>query len=370
MEEPLILELDPESKKYKKESEGKIFDVEIILRLDITFQINESSELKYMFYYNKYSLGNLIKLNKIFKVCETITEAFELLVEILDSNKFSIKFDKDKNSIMLILEIQTPGGKTQNVEFDICKTKELDKDLIIKRLVNKVLFLEEKNKNLETKNQKLEEDIKEIKEWKKNIERYFNNKTKEKEIALKIGIKSLIIENIEDLNFLKDRLIIISQNLKQKNIVFNLLYRATRDGDNFNDFHLRVDNKNSTLTIIKTNLGFKFGVYLDRPIKQLGYSVKDDKSFIFSLDLKKIYNSNKNGQYNLNDINSSNGTLLNINYQPILISINCLSNNKSYTTTSLDANNSYSNFEKDYELNNNEKYFTVAEMETFQVTFN
>ena len=39
-------------------------------------------------------------------------------------------------------------------------------------------------------------------------------------------------------------------------------------------------------------------------------------------------------------------------------------------TTSLDANNSYSNFERDYELNNNEKYFTVAEMETFQVSFN
>ena len=162
----------------------------------------------------------------------------------------------------------------------------------------------------------------------------------------------------------------IAQNLKQKNIIFNLLYRATRDGDNFNDFHLRVDNKNSTLTIIKTNLGLKFGVYLDIPFRQIGKSVKDDKSFIFSLDLKKIYNSNKKGLYNLNDIKSDNGTLLNLYYQPILININCLSNNKSYTSTSSEANNSYSNFEKDYELNNNEKYFIVAEMETFQISFN
>ena len=368
MDEPLFI--TTESKNYKKESEGKVFNIEITLEYDITFQINESSELQFMFYYNKYSLEKLVKLHKIFKVCETITDAFELLVEIFDSNKFSIKFNKNKNSIILIIEIQTPGGKTQNVEFDICKTKELDKDSIIERLVNKVLLLEEKNKNLETKNQKLEEDIKEIKEWKKNIEKYFNNKTKEKEIALKIGIKSLIIENIEDLNFLKDRLINICQNLKQKKIVFNLLYRATRDGDNFNDFHLRVNNNDSTLTIIKTKLGLKFCVYLDIPIKQRWYCVKDDKSFIFSLDLKKIYNSNKNGKYNLNDNKSDNGTLLNIICQPIFISINCLSNNKSYTTTLLDANNSYSNFEKDYELNNNEKFFTVAEMETFQVIFN
>ena len=55
----------------------------------------------------------------------------------------------------------------------------------------------------------------------KKIERFFKDKVKEKEIALKIGIKSLIIENIIDLNFLKDRLMNIAQNLKQKNIIFN-----------------------------------------------------------------------------------------------------------------------------------------------------
>ncbi len=177
----------------------------------------------------------------------------------------------------------------------------------------------------------------------------------------------MIIENIIDLNFLKDRLINISPNLKQKNIIFNLLYRATKYGDNFSDFHLRVDNKNSTLTIIKTKLGYIFRVYFDIPINS-NISVKDDKSFIFSLSLKKIYNSNKSGTYNLN--RAANDQLLNLNYQPLLININCLSNNKSYTTTSAEANNSFSNFEKDYELNNNEKYFTVAEMETFQVSFN
>ena len=85
--------------------------------------------------------------------------------------------------------------------------------------------------------------------------------------------------------------------------------------------------------------------------------------------MKKIYNSNKNGKYNLNDNNSYNGALLNINYQPIFAT-NCLSNNKSYTASSSSANISYSNYEKDYEMNNNQQYFTVAEMETFQISFN
>lgn len=361
MEYELTLEPE-ESKVFRTESEGKKFDIEIILSSNITFEIKELETIQYMFYYNEFSLEKLVKLNKIFKVCETITEAFDILVEILESERFSIKQNKD-NSIILIIEIQPPVGKTHKVELSINKKKELNKNVIIERLVKTVNFLEEKNKNLESKNQKLEEEINKIKEWKKEIERLFKDKVKE-------DIKSLIIENITDLNFLKDRLINISPNLKPKKIIFNLLYRATRDGDNFNDFHLKVDNKDSTLTIIKTNLGFKFGVYLYIPIKQVGYSVKDNKSFIFSLDLKKIYNSNKSGNYNLNDIQSNNGTLLNLNYHPILININCLSNNKSYTATSVEANNSYSNFERDYELNNNEKYFTVAEMETFQVSFN
>ena len=365
MDEIYVLDEEIESKKYKIESEGKIFEVIIILSSTITIRINEIDTMEYMYYYNEYSLESLIKINKIFKVCETITDAYETIVEIIESKKCSIKLNKNK--IILILEIQLPSGKSQNVEFDIYKKVELNQETIIERLVKKVTILEEKNKNLEVKNHKLEEDIKDIKQWKKKIEKFFNDKVKEEEIDLKIGIKSLIIENIKDLNFLKDRLKIISSNFEKKNIIFNLLYRATRDGDNFNNFHLRVDNKNSTLTIIKTKLGYIFGVYFDIPINP-NRSVKDDKSFIFSLSLKKIYNSNKSGTYNL--IRAANDQLLNLNYQPLLININCLSNNKSYTTTSAEAKNSFSNFEKDYELNNNEKYFSVAEMETFQVSFN
>lgn len=369
MDEEVYRIFHEESKEYKTEFEGKILNIKIILSDIITIRINETDAIQYNYYFKKFSLDKLVKINKIFKICETITEAFDILVEILDSKKFSLKTNKD-NSFILILEIQIPGGKTQNAEFIINEKKEIDKDTLTERSVKKIKVLEDKNKSLETKIQKLEEEMNEIKDWKKKIEKYLSDKKKEKEIELKLGIKSLIIDNITDLNFLKGRLKDVDSNLKQKNIIFHLLYRATRDGDNYNDFHLRVDNKNSTLTIIKTNLGLKFGVYLDIPFKQIGCSVKDDKSFIFSLDLKKIYNSNKKGLYNLNDVKSNNDTLLNLNYQPILINANCLSNNKSYTTSSSDANNSYSNFEKDYELNNNEKFFTVAEMETFQISFN
>jgi len=200
-------------------------------------------------------LEDLIKINKIFKVCETINEAYDILEEIFESKKSSIK-PKEDNSLILILDIRLPGGKNQNTEISLDK-KEINKNKIIEELVKKVNILEKKNKNLEDKAKKLEEEINEIKEWKKKIEKLIKDEIKEKEILEKIGIKSIIIENNIDLDFLKNRLINNDSNLKKSNIKFNLLYRATRDGDSFNDFHSRVDNRNSTLTIIKTTLGFK-----------------------------------------------------------------------------------------------------------------
>ena len=113
----------------------------------------------------------------------------------------------------------------------------------------------------------------------------------------------------------------------------------------------------------------KFGVFLEIPFKQTGNSIVDDKSFVFSLDLKKIYNS-KPGTPSLNDYKINYSTLLDLNYQPISISINCLTNNKSYTNSKSCANNTYLGFERDYEINNNQQYFQVAEMETFLISFN
>ena len=267
---------------------------------------------------------------------------------------------KENNSVILIIEIGLPGGKTQKAELSLIKN-EINKDILVEELIKKVNILEEENK-------KLKEEINEIKEWKKKIEKLFQYEIKKKEKE-KMGFESNIIDNSEDLKFLINRLINNDTTLKEKNINFNLLYRATRDGDNFNDFHSRVDNKNSTLTIIKTNLGCKFGVFLEIPFKQTGRSLVDDKSFIFSLDLKKIYNS-KSGTVTLNDDNSKQGMLLNLCCQPILIYINFLSNSKSFINTASNSNSNYSGFEKDYELNNNKGYFQVVEMETFQINFN
>ena len=75
------------------------------------------------------------------------------------------------------------------------------------------------------------------------------------------------MKNKEDIAFITNRLINNEENLKQKKIKYNLICRATRDGDNSNSFHNKVNNKNSHLSIIETNKGINLGFLLNNHLK-------------------------------------------------------------------------------------------------------
>ena len=190
-------------------------------------------------------------------------------------------------------------------------------------------------------------------------------KFKTKKKIEEIELDSKILKNKEDVAFITNRLINNDENLKQKKINYNLIYRATRDGDNSNSFHNKVNNKSSHLSIIETNKGIKFGVFIEQPFKNIGNSINDNKCFIFSLNLKKIYNA-KYGAYNINDCNDN---IIDLYNQPILICDNCFTTNNCHTCSKSNADASFTGFESDYELNNNEEYFQVKEIETYLIEF-
>ena len=50
-----------------------------------------------------------------------------------------------------------------------------------------------------------------------------------------------------------------------KQVTLEILYRASRDGWQCQDFHSRCDNKGATVTVIKCTGGFVFGGYADAP---------------------------------------------------------------------------------------------------------
>ena len=172
---------------------------------------------------------------------------------------------------------------------------------------------------------------------------------------------SKIIDNSLDIQFIIQQIIAEYTNVNIDSFRSNLLYRATRDGDSKDNFYNKVDNKRKTLCFIKTKKGVRFGCYLDIALqKQKGSSIQDDKSFVFSIDRKKIYNNIK-GQCSIN----IGRDIIDLYDQPIRVFENFLSSDKSYTCkTTL---RSFSGFTKDYELNNCEQYFSVEELEVFQI---
>ena len=78
---------------------------------------------------------------------------------------------------------------------------------------------------------------------------------------------------------------------KKNDISFNLLYRASRDGDNTQTIHNKCDSKKNILFILLTEQNNIIGGY-----SQIGWETRnnyeypiDNKSFLFSISKKKIY---------------------------------------------------------------------------------
>ena len=338
------------SKEYTLNSEGKKFKIRINLSSKITIEANELDKIKGVFYSNIFSLEALVQHSQGFRICEDINEALDTIVQIFENKKADIKYNHE-NEVLLIIKVDLPGGKVQEVNLTLYK-KEMNKDLLIDELIVKVNKLEEENKN--------------IKERLNLFEKYFAEEIQNKKLIEEIGIDTKIIDKKEDLQFIYNRLVDNDENLRQKKIKYNLLYRATRDGDSSTSFHNRVDNKKSLLSIIKAGGGMKFGFYIEKPYKKTGNWEKDNKSFIYSLNLKKIYNI-KEDAYSFRDDPSDMVDLYN---SPIRTYDNFLARKDCHTCTKSNADASFYGFEKDYELNNGKQNFTVQEMETFQISFN
>merc|ERR1719174_741410 len=63
-----------------------------------------------------------------------------------------------------------------------------------------------------------------------------------------------------------------------------LIFRASRDGWEAKDFHLKCDNQGPTLTVIKTTEGYIFGGYIDQSFKSSNKYMSSRKSFLFTLN--------------------------------------------------------------------------------------
>ena len=199
-------------------------------------------------------------------------------------------------------------------------------------------------------------DSKEINELLNKI-----NKFGKIELKGKYKIDSKIINKKEEIELLAKRL--TSKGLQNKDVIFNLLYRASRDGDAPKIYHNKCDGKAKTICLIQTIKGCIFGGYTEVMISSNGSDYKDHNSFVFSINKMKIYENMKKEDVAV--CHSSNWGPIFRNDAFAVWNKNFFSYNQHRVGTKASSN--FGSMDLDYEFNNGEKYFSIKELEVFEI---
>ena len=209
---------------------------------------------------------SFIKIDEYFKYCKDINKVYDFLIQLKNSKALSLS--RENGNINLLLHLTQPIQAIIKIPLNITK---VDNKAII-------LSLNNENKHLREKIKLLEEEL------------VSNNETLRNRL-----IKRDIKGYSQNLTFIEKE---IEKQLKKEVISYDLLYKATKDGDKSENFHSKCDNIENTLIIIKTTNNEIFGGFTTKCWNSLGY-INDPKAFVFSINNQKIYNiiDNKNGNH-------------------------------------------------------------------------
>ena len=213
---------------------------------------------------------------------------------------------------------------------------------------------------------KYKELMKENEELKQNIDKIFPFK-----------MDSAIISNKNELFFIYNSLRIYYYN---SNIKLELLYRASRDGDNGKRFHELCDKKRGLLILIKTDKYIKFGGFTDAEFisyqnpekKAAGKNGYGNINFLFQINKRKVYNlkqSEENKKYAAIFCRSDVGPCFGDLGEDIWIKPDHFLQKGGILHKDKEKGRICSYETGDYELNDGESRFKIDELEVFWLKF-
>jgi hypothetical protein len=178
------------------------------------------------------------------------------------------------------------------------------------------------------------------------------------------------IVNYDDIIFLKNRIKEIHPKINTIN--FNLVYRASEDGDKAADFHSKCDKIGPNITLIKTKKGYVFGGFtfknwehmprdIDPNKPNLGSASRDSRAFGFCVNNQKIYNNEKPNEFAIWCNRNFGPTFKNNLFQ---IFDSCL---RKGGYCSIKSNSHFGGQNYDYEISGGESRFRVEELEVYEV---
>ena len=213
---------------------------------------------------------------------------------------------------------------------------------------------------------KIQEMEKLIEQYKMEIMNLKENKTSIKESSeseqnqhlfhqriQQYSVKGEIIHNKEELE-----LITKMMNKINKKVIINLLYKATADSDKAQAFHEKCDKAQSSLVLIETDKGKRFGGFTTSSWSGDCIDKKDEDAFIFSLDKMKVYRN----------IPGEDAIGCYPNFGPIFLGCQIRIYDNAFTKggTTFEKGSNYET-EEDYELTGGDREFNVKEIEVYEV---
>jgi hypothetical protein len=269
----------------------------------LVIDITEDEAAPAINYSSKFSISDLQTKSNYFKIFDSIELVIPDMKKMGKENRMKIK--KVQNLIKLTLSTNLEAIK--EIELNIPQA-EMDPNRVIADLCEKINELNKELKLL--KNMHISEE-------------QLQNNLKSKDIFLDKKEKKMIYEWI-----------LKSTNNEGKRVQPELLYKLKSQGSfSASQFHSSCDNNGPTLTVVRTDKGYRFGGFTSQSwtSNSSGSSVNDPTAFLFSLEYKE--------HYPISDSTNGNNAIYNYyTYGPtfgstndICIADNCSKNYSSYT---------------------------------------
>ena len=253
--------------------------------------------------------------------------------------------------------------KQQLYELDSLRSRASDNEALQKKV-----------EELEKLKSEYEQEIKVLKEEQRNsnisnVKRNYNTESnmssakksagmESKQITFEdkpeqVTVKGDIIQNSDELELITRKI-----NKSNQKITLNLLYKATADSDKAAAFHSKCDDAKSSIVLVETDQGKRFGGFTTCSWSGQCVDKKDEDAFIFSLDKMKTYNN----------IAGEDAIGCYPKFGPIFLGcqIRIYDNAFSKGGSTFEKGLNYET-EEDYELTGGDRAFNVSEIEVYEV---
>ena len=273
------------------------------------------------------------QLNEIERLKKEVSEARYLksqLAELEPLRQKAAQVDSMKSQLSEINNLKMRIAQLSGIKNQLNEINQLKAE--IDKFNNNQQYLDELNK--------LKEEI--------------SHKEKiEKTQVTKRTVKGEIIHDLDELEMITRKI-----NKSNNTIKLNLLYKASVDSDSAEAFHRNCDKAESSLVLVETDKGKRFGGFTSQNWRGDCQEKIDENAFIFSLDKMKTYGSIE-GEYAIGCYP---------NFGPIFLGcqIRIYDNAFAKGGTTFEAGMNYET-DEDYELTGGDRTFGVKDIEVYEI---